>query len=305
MLGRNLYQRSLYGCLQHRLFRLHHMLSGNLCQCSLYWCLQHHLLRLHRMLCWNLCQTSLYWCLQHRLFRLHSMFSGNRCQTSLYASDMVCASAVTNTTSSPTQTAINKNTTTKAVTSTPSPTPGAMYETSAKVEIAKTRNTVCVNLSFYVSDFCNAIEQSNPGSRFTCQASALDGIVCPLGVCPCNTTAKRLLLTAGTSLTVTVYHSVQQVQPPAMKRWMDSVVIERTCPINGCSSNAEFPIVIVVVALVAVLLLCCCACLCVGKSSHGSFPFFLSFSSQYTPTIFENDCAAPKINIQIVHKHHI
>lgn len=85
----------------------------------------------------------------------------------------------------------------------------------ADIEVKAIFMMVCMNLSFFVSAFCDDMRAYNPGTIFDCSALSLDGVLCPSGVCPCvNQSAVRRLLRAQghSNLVVRATHN-KQSQP--------------------------------------------------------------------------------------------
>lgn len=124
--------------------------------------------------------------------------------------------------------------------------------------ISRTYVEVCFNLSYYVDSFCSDVRDSNPLDEINCTAQSLNGIDCPGGVCPCNTTIlRRRLLSAETNLTtlITYKEPIKPVIEPK-QTWITAIVVrEVILPPRITPAQQDSSIVLIGAAIGALLVL--------------------------------------------------
>jgi len=123
------------------------------------------------------------------------------------------------------------------------------FTTTSSIGVSESHYTVCSNISFYVTSFCDGLQLANPLDTFTCIATALDGEQCP---CACN--ASRRLLEDYTRVTIVTLHELETVLPPAKPVWMVDVIIDRTCPVSGCVDDTAIGLTQLMISVVAFVL---------------------------------------------------
>jgi len=96
----------------------------------------------------------------------------------------------------------------------------------ADLTISESFEVVCFNLDYFVQSFCQDVRDANPLDQINCTARSLNGVECPDGMCPCNSTLRRRLLQSNTNLS-TIITNIEPLKPVVQSKqtWILSIKV--------------------------------------------------------------------------------